>query len=158
MTLPPKLLQDTGYATTLPTSTLVTNVTISPDNVLFSISQSDDTVDVFDFRYIRLSDPLYHCMHDASADVPNGYYGVTCMQWYTNYHRGPNILLSGGGDGAVRLWDLRRSSEDTGKAICEMSSGIGYFHCGDIYRDELPLIVGDCDGRILEFREPIYIT
>src|SRR5258708_32404558 len=105
MRLPHKYIQGNTSIMSAPKSTIVTTVNISPDDILFSISQSSNSVDIYDFRYIR-STPLYTCFHAASANIAGDHYGVTCSQWYTNYHRGPNILLSAGGAGRCNFLRL----------------------------------------------------
>ncbi|KAF9340028.1 hypothetical protein BGZ91_003812 [Linnemannia elongata] len=66
---------------------------------------------VFDRRHMKRV--LHRLKHSERSD-DQGHAGVTsALWWQTSCGTSQSMLMTGGGDETVRLWDLRRASEDT---------------------------------------------
>ncbi|KAG0016598.1 hypothetical protein BGZ80_009092 [Entomortierella chlamydospora] len=85
-------------------------VEFSPcEQYIISCSNSNE-VAVFDRRL--LSQPLHRLCHQKTDHDSNA--GITSALWWpTGLGTSQSMLVSGGGDGAVKLWDIRRAAEDT---------------------------------------------
>lgn len=69
-------------------------------------------VAVFDRRFYR-QEPLHRFQH-LHKDDDEANAGITTALWWPTGLLGTSqcMLVSGGGDGAVRIWDIRRATED----------------------------------------------
>ncbi|KAF9924759.1 hypothetical protein FBU30_005309 [Linnemannia zychae] len=87
---------------------------------LISGSNTNETV-VFDRRV--MSKVLHRLRHSARND-DQGHAGITSALWWSsNNNTSQSMLMTGGGDETVRLWDLRRATEDT--EIWNLDTNIG---------------------------------
>ncbi|KAI0322687.1 hypothetical protein OF83DRAFT_1048744 [Amylostereum chailletii] len=137
----------------------VTCASYSPDGRLLALARNDDRLHVYDTRYLNKR-PLLRFFHwgehrdDAVCGRDNDTqklkrYGVTQMSWVQGW-RGRGLgLVSGGGDGCVRLWDALGSDDDplNGEVLAQTDWSIGSFSLGDSYNGEKPLVVGDNGAR-----------
>lgn len=69
-------------------------------------------VAVFDRRYYGV-DPLHRFNH-LHRDEDESNAGITTALWWPTGLLGTSqsMLVTGGGDGAIKLWDIRRATED----------------------------------------------
>ncbi|KAG0265260.1 hypothetical protein BG011_005131 [Mortierella polycephala] len=72
---------------------------------------NNNEVAVFDRRF--LGEPALHRFHHASKEDDDANAGITSALWWPSC-MGSNrpMLISGGGDGTVKLWDIQRATED----------------------------------------------
>lgn len=80
-------------------------------------------------------------------------YGVVEAFWMQCASRGLG-LITGGADGCVRLWDVKRSSDDpyNGTVLAQCKTDIGHFTIGDVHRQERALVVGEsAAGKVTIF-------
>ena len=145
--------------------TSISEISLSPDEDLLAVARSGTYADVFDMRFLK--QPLLRCTHetpvrDGKVVPKHKRWGICGMQWMPGTRGarggpGPNVLVTGADDGelniprmchsfkvsagAVKVWDLRRSIEDTGHVIAQLSDAVGAMHLGDVYKGERPLIV-----------------
>ncbi|KAF9426335.1 hypothetical protein BGZ94_006650 [Podila epigama] len=95
-------------------------VDFSPcENYIISCSHTNE-IAVFDRRFLpppKTYKPLHVFKHqDAENDESN--VGITSALWWPTFRQGglgcssQVMIMSGGGDGCVRLWDVRRATED----------------------------------------------
>ncbi|KAF9358374.1 hypothetical protein BGX26_001899 [Mortierella sp. AD094] len=84
-------------------------VEFSPcEQYIISCSNTNE-VAVFDRRL--LSQPLHRLCHQKRDHDSNA--GITSALWWpSGLGTSQSMLVSGGGDGAVKLWDIRRAAED----------------------------------------------
>ncbi|KAF9431504.1 hypothetical protein BGZ76_000229 [Entomortierella beljakovae] len=83
----------------------------SPCETYIISGSNSNEVAVFDRRFLG-SEPLHRLCHQKWDDDANA--GITSALWWpTGLGSSQTMLISGGGDGAVKLWDIRRASEDT---------------------------------------------
>ncbi|KAG0320735.1 hypothetical protein BGZ97_012943 [Linnemannia gamsii] len=87
---------------------------------LISGSNTNETA-VFDRRHLKR---VLHRLRHSSRNDDQGHAGITsALWWQTGYGTSQSMLMTGGGDETVRLWDLRRASEDT--EIWNLDTNIG---------------------------------
>ncbi|KAG0376510.1 hypothetical protein BGX24_007632 [Mortierella sp. AD032] len=87
---------------------------------LISGSNTNETA-VFDRRNLKRA--LHRLCHSPRNDE-QGHAGITSALWWpSRCGTSQSMLMTGGGDETVRLWDLRRASEDT--EIWNMDTNIG---------------------------------
>ncbi|KAG0279170.1 hypothetical protein BGZ95_002084 [Linnemannia exigua] len=87
---------------------------------LISGSNTNETA-VFDRRNLKRA--LHRLCH-SPRDDDQGHAGITSALWWpSSCGTSQSMLMTGGGDETVRLWDLRRASEDT--EIWSMDTNIG---------------------------------
>ncbi|KAI0322675.1 WD40-repeat-containing domain protein [Amylostereum chailletii] len=138
----------------------VTSSSFSPDGRLLAIARNDDRLHVYDTRYLGKG-PLLQFYHwgELREDAVTGWdnenakilhYGITCARWVEGWYGHGLGIISGGGDGCVRLWDVMGSDTDprNGEIIAEASWSIGRISLGDQSKGEKPLVVGDNGGRV----------
>ncbi|KAI0374280.1 WD40 repeat-like protein [Pilatotrama ljubarskyi] len=117
----------------------INSLSLSSDGIYIAAGRTDNWVDVYDSRMLAKG-PLYNFAHEG--DVGNDTFGVVKTQWVDGMPYGVG-LVSGGIDGCVRLWDVRRSSDDplNGTILAQGDYDVGTFALGDIYRGHMPIIV-----------------
>ncbi|OJT11045.1 hypothetical protein TRAPUB_12416 [Trametes pubescens] len=94
--------------------------------------------------------PLHAFAHeDSNKPDRRAMYGVVKTEWVCGAPYGVG-LVSGGADGCVRLWDVRRASDDphNGTVLVKCDNDVSTFALGDVYKGEAPLIVGVCSGKV----------
>ncbi|KAF6761646.1 WD40-repeat-containing domain protein [Ephemerocybe angulata] len=130
----------------------VHDASVSPDGIYIAFGRYDNRTHVYDTRYLpRDGSPLYDFRHDDNSlktHPGDDAYGVMKLEWIMSGSR--LALLTGGGDGCVRLWDpLRASSNpENGAVVASMDFDIATFSVGDRFKGEHQLIVGDCSGEV----------
>ncbi|KAI0778074.1 WD40-repeat-containing domain protein [Trametes elegans] len=124
----------------------VNALAVSPDGLYIAVGRSDNWADVYDSRMLSRG-MLYSFAHEG--DPGGDAYGVVKAQWVDGPPFGAG-LVTGGIEGCVRLWDLRRTSEDplNGTILAQCDYDVGTFSLGDPYKDEVPLIVGEKSGLV----------
>ncbi|KAF8292343.1 hypothetical protein DL93DRAFT_939902 [Clavulina sp. PMI_390] len=148
------------------------SVLFSPCTTYIAVARENNIAQVFDARFVGLGDSqrvLMECRHETEHEGPEitvqgkaySRYGIAAMDWMDaslGPRRAPGVLVTGGDDGAVRSWDLRRSPDDLsqGRNLLSMDPqqrlvGIAAFSLGDVYAGERALIVGDMNGTIQEY-------
>ncbi|KAF8303319.1 hypothetical protein DL93DRAFT_454388 [Clavulina sp. PMI_390] len=148
------------------------SVLFSPCTTYIAVARENNIAQVFDARFVGLDDAqrvLMECRHESEHEGPEitvqgkaySRYGIAAMDWMDaslGPQRAPGVLVTGGDDGAVRSWDLRRSPDDPsqGRNLLSMDPqqrlvGIAAFSLGDVYAGERALIVGDMNGTIQEY-------
>lgn len=76
---------------------------------------------VFDRRHMKR---VLHRLKHSERNDDQGHAGITsALWWQTSCGTSQSMLMTGGGDEMVRLWDLRRASEDT--EIWNLDTNIG---------------------------------
>ncbi|KAJ1311115.1 hypothetical protein OPQ81_009616 [Rhizoctonia solani] len=114
----------------------------SPDGIQLACSRADNSVDVFDTRWLGQKGCMRVFRHDtdqSSAASPDSY-GVQGVVWF-----GSETLVSGGADHCVRVWDTRRS--DPCRVIAKLGEGIGCL-IGSEDPQLFPIIAGDLLGNV----------
>ncbi|KAF9153266.1 hypothetical protein BG015_003738 [Linnemannia schmuckeri] len=87
---------------------------------LISGSNTNETA-VFDRRHLKR---VLHRLRHSERNDDQGHAGITsALWWQTSCSTSQSMLMTGGGDETVRLWDLRRASEDT--EIWNLDTSIG---------------------------------
>ncbi|KAK3806531.1 MAG: WD40-repeat-containing domain protein [Linnemannia elongata] len=110
---------------------------------LISGANTNETA-VFDRRHMKR---LLHRLKHLERNDDQSHAGITsALWWQTSSGTSQSMLMTGGGDETVRLWDLRRASEDT--EIWNLDTNIG-----PIARMTMPpsmehLIVGSDTGTV----------
>ncbi|KAF9193853.1 hypothetical protein BGZ50_006907 [Haplosporangium sp. Z 11] len=86
-------------------------VDFSPCEQYIISCSNNNEVAVFDRRFLR--EPALHRFHHASKEDDDANAGITSALWWPSC-MGSNrpMLVSGGGDGTVKLWDIQRATED----------------------------------------------
>ncbi|KAG8954235.1 hypothetical protein FRC04_000457 [Tulasnella sp. 424] len=112
----------------------------SPDGLYYACSREDNTAQVWDWRWMaRNTKPLRMIEHQPPGrSSPRHAWGVPAMTWVA--HDGassPPLLVTGGDDGKIIQWDMRRSDSCL---LAELESGVGSFSIGDRQNGEMPLI------------------
>ncbi|KAI0639295.1 hypothetical protein C8Q77DRAFT_51445 [Trametes polyzona] len=136
----------------------VNSLSLSADGLYLAVGRTDNWVDVYDARMLARG-PLHSLAHEESdkTDTERGRtYGVVKTQWVEGTPYGVG-LVSGGADGCVRLWDVRRSSDDplNGMVLARCDNDVSTFTLGDMYKGEAPLIVGESSGKVTVFDHTI---
>ncbi|KAG0293974.1 hypothetical protein BGZ96_001958 [Linnemannia gamsii] len=87
---------------------------------LISGSNTNETA-VFDRRHLKR---VLHRLRHSPRNDDQGHAGITsALWWQTSLGTSQSMLMTGGGDETVRLWDLRRASEDA--EIWNLDTNIG---------------------------------
>ncbi|KAF8499257.1 WD40-repeat-containing domain protein [Russula emetica] len=127
-------------------------VSFSPDGLLLAISRSDDELHIYDSRFMgRSREPMKRFLHWGDDHCLGGdRWGIVDAVWVDRWCGRGLGVITGGSDGCVRFWDVRRSDDDisNGEVLARPDSDIGHFSVGDLYSGEKPLVVGDNGGRI----------
>ncbi|PVG04624.1 hypothetical protein CPB86DRAFT_809679 [Serendipita vermifera] len=149
-------------------SGLVVSAAWSPCGTYISAARDDDTVDLYDHRFLQpkplmrlehTTPPMHHPKLRKAFDLTGREsqccvvvkkhpdHGVTGMQWIQRggYFAGMS-LVTAGSDGAVRLWDVKQN--DKNAILAQLETGIACLTIGDPSKREIPLIVADNDGLI----------
>jgi len=129
----------------------VNRLSFSSDGTYLAVPRSDNTTHVYDGRYLSRG-PLHIFAHDGGTTTLNNRYGIVEVAWVDGALSDFG-LISGGIDGSVRIWDVRKASNDlsNGKPIVECDYDIGNFALGDIQKGEKALVVGELSGRVTIF-------
>ncbi|CAE6504080.1 unnamed protein product [Rhizoctonia solani] len=92
----------------------------SPDGIQLACARADNSVNVFDTRWLGQKGCMRVFRHDNDQDSGTGAdsFGVQGVVWF-----GSETLVTGGGDHCVRVWDTRRS--DPCRVIARLGGGIG---------------------------------
>ncbi|KAI1315602.1 hypothetical protein EDD11_000612 [Mortierella claussenii] len=87
-------------------------VDFSPcEQYVISCSHNNE-VAVFDRRW--MTGPPLHRLHHINKEDDDSNAGITSALWWPRgLGTSQTMLVTGGGDGAVKLWDIRRATEDT---------------------------------------------
>ncbi|KZT06861.1 WD40 repeat-like protein [Laetiporus sulphureus 93-53] len=120
----------------------------SPDGIYLAVARSDNTVHIFDSR--KLTRGALHVFSHEYGDVDEKHcFGVVNALWVDGTAQGLS-LVTGGADGCIRSWDVRRASNDpsNGVVLARHDRDIGYFALGDPYKNEKPLLVGENSGIV----------
>jgi len=127
-------------------------VSFSPDGLLLAISRSDDELHIYDSRFMgRSLEPMRRFLHWGDDYCLGGdRWGIVDAVWVDGWCRKGLGVITGGSDGCVRYWDVRRSADDisNGEVLARPDSDIGHFSVGDPYNGEKPLVIGDNGGRV----------
>ncbi|KAH9982323.1 WD40-repeat-containing domain protein [Lactifluus volemus] len=130
----------------------VTAVSFSPDGLLLAVARSDDEVHVYDTRFMGQGrEPLRRFLHwGDNCCMAGDEWGVVDAVWVDGWCGRGLGIVTGGSDGCVRFWDVRRSADDiqNGDVLAQPNSDIGHFSVGDPRNGEKPLVVGDNGGRV----------
>jgi len=133
----------------------VTGVRFSPDGLLLAVARSDDELHVYDSRFLgRGGDPMRRFLHWGEDGFVGGdRWGIVDAVWVDGWCGRGLGIVTGGSDGCVRFWDVRRSGDDilNGEVLARSDSDIGHFSVGDPYAGEKPLVIGDNGGRVYVF-------
>ncbi|KAI0757113.1 WD40-repeat-containing domain protein [Daedaleopsis nitida] len=128
-------------------------LSVSSDGLYIAVARTDNCVDVYDARKLSRG-PLYKLAHDEREDGRNGIhsYGVVKVQWVDGLPHGTGFV-SGGIDGCVRLWDVKRASEDpyNGRVLARCVDDVATFSLGNLDYDEAPIVVGERSGKVSIF-------
>lgn len=92
----------------------------SPDGVHLACARDDDSVDVFDIRWLGQKQCMLVFKHDTGGNIvgDSESFGVQGLAWF-----GSEKLVSGGADHCVRLWDVRR--DESCNVLATLSGGVG---------------------------------
>ncbi|CAE6476453.1 unnamed protein product [Rhizoctonia solani] len=114
----------------------------SPDGIQLACARADNSVNVFDARWLGQKDCMRVFRHetDKSSSTSADSFGVQGVVWF-----GSETLVSGGGDHCVRVWDTRRS--DPCRIIARLGAGIGCL-IGSEDPELFPVIAGDLLGNV----------
>nr|VWO96744.1 Transcriptional repressor TUP1 [Ganoderma boninense] len=125
--------------------TEINSLSLSPDGIYIAVGRSDNWVDVYDSRMLQRRE-LHSFAHEGGGPDT---YGVVKTQWVDSYPFGFG-LVSGGVDGCIRLWDTKLASSDpvNGKILARGDYDVATFSLGDIYKKEVPIIVGERSGKV----------
>ncbi|KAH9946783.1 hypothetical protein B0H21DRAFT_778900 [Amylocystis lapponica] len=137
----------------------INDVVFSQDSLYLAVARGDNTLHIYDTRKLG-SGPVDVFEHNAEVSVGDTY-GVVQAQWVEGTHQERGIL-SGGADGCVRLWDVRKAAGDSrnGEVVAQCSDDIGCFSLGNTSQNEWPLVVcslnspihsGECSGKVTIF-------
>ncbi|KAG8932571.1 hypothetical protein FRC01_013201 [Tulasnella sp. 417] len=120
----------------------------SPDGIYYACSREDNTAQVWDWRWMAKNPKPFQTIEHQPPDSngPGHTYGVTAMTWIDHYgSSSPPVLVTGGNDGKIIQRDMRRSDSHL---LAQLETSVGTFSIGDRHKDEMPLIAGDCDGKL----------
>lgn len=127
-------------------------VSFSPDGLLLAVSRSDDELHIYDSRFMgRSREPMRRFLHWGDDCCLGGdRWGIVDAVWVDGWCGKGLGVITGGSDGCVRFWDVRRSADDisNGEVLARPDSDIGHFSVGDPYSGEKPLVIGDNGGRV----------
>ncbi|KAG9128461.1 hypothetical protein FRC07_011218 [Ceratobasidium sp. 392] len=115
----------------------------SPDGIHLACARDDNSIDVFDTRWLGQRQSMLVFKHDTDASMNTGenteLYGVQGMAWF-----GSDKLVSGGADHCVRVWDVRKDEES--RVLANMGGAVGYL-VGSEDPELFPIIAGDFLGN-----------
>ncbi|RDX40894.1 hypothetical protein OH76DRAFT_281978 [Lentinus brumalis] len=125
-------------------------LSVSSDGIYIAAGRTDNWVDIYDARMLHRG-ALYKCAHEPGG-VDTGSYGVVKVQWVDSVPYGTGFL-SGGNDGCVRLWDMKRAGDDprNGEVIVRCDYDIATFTLGNMYWGEAAIVVGERSGKVTMF-------
>ncbi|KAI0322689.1 WD40-repeat-containing domain protein [Amylostereum chailletii] len=129
----------------------ITAASYSPDERLIAVGRSDDQLHLYDRRNMGKG-PILQFKHRENpacrAAQSNG--GIARLEWIQAWDGRGLGLVSGGGDGCVRVWDALGSSNDplNGHTIAQLDSAVSDFSLGEQFKDEKPLAVGTESGGV----------
>lgn len=131
-----------------PITAEVNTITLSPDDILVALTWTHNKIHVYDSRFLK-NGPLHTYTHGPSLAAKETF-GVVQAYWTTTPSETLD-LISGGADGCIRIWDVKRACDDpkNGEILLKALDDIGFFCLGDIYKDETPFVVGTCQGDVL---------
>ncbi|KIY72495.1 hypothetical protein CYLTODRAFT_37943 [Cylindrobasidium torrendii FP15055 ss-10] len=129
----------------------VNRASFSPDGVYLAIARSDNSVHVYDARYMGRN--VVHRYRHARppAFEEQNHFGVVQLEWVHSTTRSAYNLLSGGEDGCVRMWTPGWTDSGNGRAIAKIDTDVGAFSVGDRNVGERDLVVGGSDGSVTVF-------
>lgn len=93
----------------LPAENYIYSITAAAPGSSFAAISSDDSLRVFDAADLR---------HVSVVAAQSHRQGVTALKTYQQHQQ--QLLTTGGRDGKVKVWDLRRGK---GEAVVEMETG-----------------------------------
>jgi WD40 repeat protein len=95
----------------------------SPDGIHLACARDDNTIDVFDTRWLGQKQCMLVFKHDTDSSLSEGenaeLYGVQGIAWF-----GSERLVSGGADHCVRVWDTRKDEEC--RVLATLGGAVGY--------------------------------
>ncbi|KAF9278549.1 hypothetical protein BGZ68_008501 [Mortierella alpina] len=97
-------------------------VEFSPCEQYVISGSHNNEIAVFDIRAIG-AEPLHRFSHPSSMDDDNNAGITSALWWPRSFGTNQPVLISGGGDGAIKLWDIRRATEDA--QIWSMEANLG---------------------------------
>lgn len=121
----------------------------SPDGVFLSVARSDNEIHIYDSRFLH-NGVIRRFQHDdgpGTRAVGEPSFGAVQSVWLTGNRCRRLGLLTGGDDGAVRLWDMGIPENErlyNGRVIAQGTSGVGrflYFELASQGYDNVALIV-----------------
>lgn len=89
----------------------------SPDGIHLACAREDNSVDVFDTRWLGQKQCMLVLKHDTDGNSAESY-GVQGIAWF-----GSEKLVSGGADHCVRVWDVRR--DEPCRVLATLGGGVG---------------------------------
>ncbi|CDO72346.1 hypothetical protein BN946_scf184977.g43 [Trametes cinnabarina] len=131
----------------------VNSLSLSPDALYLAAGRTDNWADVYDARMFARG-PLHSFAHEDAVSGAADNYGIVKTQWVDGAPRGVGVgLVTGGSDGCVRLWDVRRAADDplNGTVLARCDYDVAAFNLGDIYNGEKPIVVGERSGKVTVF-------
>ncbi|KAG0205018.1 hypothetical protein BGX28_003224 [Mortierella sp. GBA30] len=103
---------------------------------------------IFDIRFLG-KDPLHRFQHLTNMDDDSNA-GITSVLWWpSSFSTNQPVLISGGGDGAIKLWDIRRATEDA--EIWSLEANLGPIARLTASESFEHLIVGGDTGAVSVF-------
>ncbi|KAG9102057.1 hypothetical protein FRC06_002342 [Ceratobasidium sp. 370] len=115
----------------------------SPDGIHLACARDDNTIDVFDTRWLGQRQSMLVFKHDTDSSMAEGenseLYGVQGVAWF-----GSDKLVSGGADHCVRVWDVRKDEES--RVLATLGGAVGYL-VGSEDPELFPIIAGDLLGN-----------
>ncbi|KAG8747262.1 hypothetical protein FRC10_001878 [Ceratobasidium sp. 414] len=95
----------------------------SPDGIHLACARDDNTIDVFDTRWLGQRQSMLAFKHDTDSSMTEGenseLYGVQGVAWF-----GSDKLVSGGADHCVRVWDVRKDEES--RVLATLGGAVGF--------------------------------
>ncbi|KAG8767135.1 hypothetical protein FRC12_006427 [Ceratobasidium sp. 428] len=115
----------------------------SPDGIHLACARDDNTIDVFDTRWLGQRQSMLVFQHETDSSVSQGenteLYGVQGTVWF-----GSDTLVSGGGDHCVRVWDIQRNK--TRRILATLGGPVGFL-AGSEDPELFPVLAGDLLGN-----------
>ncbi|KAH9944484.1 uncharacterized protein BXZ73DRAFT_39487 [Epithele typhae] len=129
----------------------VNSMSVSPDGLCVALGRTDNWTDVYDTRMLTKG-PLRSFGHEGEIEPESAEtegsskrittYGIVKTQWVNGPPYGYG-LVTGGIDGDVRLWDIKRAADDplNGRVLAHGDSDVATFCLGDVSKGEIPIIL-----------------